>query len=64
MIDTLINDCSEKMGKVLDAFKKEISKIRGGAVSKSIFDDIKVDYYGAMTPLNQLSNINTKLSLV
>ena len=59
MIDTLINDCSEKMGKVLDAFKKEISKIRGGAVSKSIFDDIKVDYYGAMTPLNQLSNINT-----
>ena len=58
-MDIIIKECNEKMQKALDSFVKEISKIRGGAVNKSIFDDIKVDYYGAQTPLNQLCNINT-----
>lgn len=58
-MESIIKECELKMGKAFSSFQKELSKIRGGAVSKSIFDDIKVDYYGAQTPLNQLCNINT-----
>ena len=58
-MDSIIKECELKMDKAFSSFQKELSKIRGGAVSKSIFDDIKVDYYGAQTPLNQLCNINT-----
>ena len=58
-MDDILKDCIDKMQKALDSFSIEISKIRGGTINKSIFDDIKVDYYGAQTPLNQLCNINT-----
>ena len=58
-MDSIIKECELKMDKAFSSFQKELSKIRGGAVSKSIFDDIKVDYYGTQTPLNQLCNINT-----
>ena len=58
-MDDILKECQDKMQKALKSFTVEISKIRGGAVNKSIFDDIKVDYYGAQTPLNQLCNINT-----
>jgi len=58
-MESIIKECELKMDKAFSSFQNELSKIRGGAVSKSIFDDIKVDYYGAQTPLNQLCNINT-----
>ena len=58
-MDDILKGCQDKMQKALKSFTVEISKIRGGAINKSIFDDIKVDYYGAQTPLNQLCNINT-----
>ncbi|MFQ6083415.1 MAG: ribosome recycling factor, partial [Candidatus Aminicenantia bacterium] len=32
-------------------FKKELSKIRTGRASISVLEDIKIDYYGALTPL-------------
>ena len=58
-MDDILKECIDKMQKALSSFSIEISKIRGGTINKSIFDDIKVDYYGAQTPLNQLCNINT-----
>ncbi len=57
-MDDIISDCSSKMKKTVDSFIKEISKIRGGALSKSLFDEIRVDYYGSKVPLNQVCNIN------
>ena len=46
------------MKSTVDSFIKEISKIRGGALCKSLFDEIRVDYYGSEVPLNQVCNIN------
>ncbi|MEE2975363.1 MAG: ribosome recycling factor [Thermodesulfobacteriota bacterium] len=57
-MDNLIIECESKMKKTLESFTKEISKIRGGSINKALFDEIKVDYYGAPTPLNQVCNIN------
>ena len=57
-MDNLIKECELKMKKTTESFSKEIGKIRGGSVNKSLFDEIKVDYYGTQTPLNQVCNIN------
>ena len=57
-MDDIISDCNSRMKKTVDSFAKEISKIRGGALSKSLFDEIRVDYYGSEVPLNQVCNIN------
>jgi ribosome recycling factor len=57
-MNNIISECELKMKKGVESFKKELSKIRGGSVSKAMFDDIRVDYYGAPVPLNQVCNIN------
>ncbi|MBT3476293.1 ribosome recycling factor [bacterium] len=57
-MNIVISECESKMKKGVDSFRKELTKIRGGSVSKGMFDDIKVDYYGAPVPLNQVCNIN------
>ena len=57
-MNDIISGCETKMKKGVESFKKELSKIRGGSVSKAMFDDILVDYYGAPVPLNQVCNIN------
>ena len=49
----------EKMDKALDHLETELSRIRAGKANIHILDGIMVDYYGTMTPLNQVSNIST-----
>jgi len=41
----------------IDYFRKEISKLRTGRANISIFEDIKVMYYGTPTPINQVATI-------
>jgi ribosome recycling factor len=47
-----------RMDKVLSDFQHEISNIRTGRASVSIFDNIRVDYYGTPTPVNQVANLH------
>ena len=47
-----------RMDKVLSDLQHESAGIRTGRASVSIFDNIKVDYYGAPTPLNQVANLH------
>ena len=49
----------EKMDKALEHLETELSRIRAGKANIHILDGIMVDYYRAMTPLNQVSNIST-----
>ena len=56
----LINDVSEKMEKSVSALRNAFNKIRTGRANPSILDDIKVDYYGNLTPINQTSNISVE----
>lgn len=48
----------EKMKKTLDHFADELKKVRTGRPSTAIFEDIKVDYYGVPTPINQVANLS------
>jgi ribosome recycling factor len=47
-----------RMEKVLSDLQHESAGIRTGRASVSIFDNIKVDYYGTPTPLNQVANLH------
>ncbi|MBS3732637.1 MAG: ribosome recycling factor [Desulfobacterales bacterium] len=58
MIDSIISEAKEKMNKSVDALKKDLKKIRTGRASLSILDDVRVDYYGTPTPLNQIASLS------
>ena len=47
-----------KMDKALSDLQHEMASIRTGRASVSILDQIRVDYYGTPTPLNQLANLH------
>jgi ribosome recycling factor len=47
-----------RMDKAVTDFQQEVSSIRTGRASVSIFDTLKVDYYGAPTPINQVANLH------
>ena len=59
-MQNLINEVSDKMDKSVSALKNAFNKIRTGRANPAILDDIKVDYYGNMTPINQTSNISVE----
>ena len=56
-MDNVINETTERMKKAVDAFHHELSKLRTGRASLSILDDVKVDYYGQVSPLNQVGTL-------
>ncbi len=52
-------EAEDKMKKALGHLEDELARVRAGKASPNILDGIHVDYYGTLTPLNQVSNINT-----
>jgi len=59
MIESMYQETEESMQKSIDALKNEFKKVRTGRASLSILDDIRVDYYGTLTPLNQMASLST-----
>ena len=57
LIDELLADAGERMNKSVESTRNELATVRTGRASPHLLDRIIVDYYGAETPLNQLSNV-------
>jgi len=57
MIESIYQETRDNMGKSIDALKNELNKVRTGRASLTILDGIRVDYYGTMTPLNQMATL-------
>ncbi|GBC59298.1 ribosome recycling factor [Desulfonema ishimotonii] len=57
MIESTYQDTRDKMGKTIEALKKELMRVRTGRASLSLLDGIRVDYYGTLTPLNQMASV-------
>ena len=57
MIDDIYQDTRESMGKSIEALDRELKRVRTGRASLSILDGLKVDYYGTLTPLNQMATL-------
>lgn len=58
MVDDILVETEEGMKKAVDAFKRDLSKVRTGRANLALLDDVKVEYYGSLTPLNQVATLN------
>ena len=58
-VELILDLCKERMVSAIDHLEKELVHIRAGKASPRMLDGVLVDYYGNMTPLQQVSNINT-----
>lgn len=55
----VVNDANTKIQKSFDALKAQFAGLRTGKASPAMVDQIKVDYYGAPTPIKNLGTIST-----
>ena len=58
MSEKVLNDLEEKMNKSLKNLQGDLNKVRTGRASLALFDDIRVNYYGTPTPLNQIATLS------
>jgi ribosome recycling factor len=58
MIEDIFKDADVRMGKSVEAFQKELTKIRTGRAHPSLLEHIVVSYYDVDTPLNQVATVN------
>lgn len=58
-VDFVLEHTGERMNAAIAHLEKELIHIRAGKASPAMLDGVLVDYYGSMTPLNQVSNIST-----
>ena len=58
-IQLIKDSVKEDMNKAISHLEKALLKIRAGRANPAMLDGVRVDYYGAMTPLAQVANINT-----
>ena len=57
MVEEIFEHTKEHMDKSIEALKRDFASLRTGKVTTSIVDNIKVDYYGTPTPLNQVGSV-------
>ncbi len=58
MIDDILLEAEDRMGKAVLATENDFGNIRTGRANPGMFNKLMVDYYGAPTPLQQLASIN------
>ena len=55
---TLLDGFTTKMDKTISVMREEFASLRAGRANPHILDKVQVDYYGTMTPINQMANIS------
>jgi len=58
MKDLVFEELKENMEKHIEFLKKSFNKVRTGRASTALLDGIKVEYYGTLTPLNQVATLS------
>ncbi len=59
MKEEIFAELRENMDAAIQSLEKSFSKVRTGRASLSLLDGIRVEYYGTVTPLNQLASLST-----
>jgi len=57
MLDDVYNECEEKMQGSVEHMHRDFKTLRTGKVSTTVLDNVKIDYYGTMTPLDQVGSV-------
>ena len=58
-VELILEETGDRMEKALDHLEHELARLRAGRSNPALLDGITVDYYGVISPLSQVSNINT-----
>ena len=58
-LDFIIEASIEQMDNSIKFLEKELLNVRAGKANPNMLSSVKVDYYGSLTPLNQIANVNT-----
>lgn len=58
MVKEVLDDLEKRMKASVGYFRKDLSKLRTGRANLGIFEDLKIDYYGAQTPINQVATLS------
>ncbi|MCD8028265.1 MAG: ribosome recycling factor [Erysipelotrichaceae bacterium] len=58
MLDLILEDTRERMDKSIDALKNDLSTVRTGRANPTMLNSVQVNYWGSMTPLNQVAGIS------
>lgn len=56
-MDSVLESLRDEADKTIEAIRHEMSAIRTGRASAQLLDGLRVDYYGTMTPINQVANV-------
>ncbi len=59
-IEMILIECDEKMEKAVNFLKGDFLQIRAGRANPHVLDKVLVDYYGQMSPINQVGNISVQ----
>ena len=58
-VEEIMMNAEERMENALEALGNAFGSVRTGRANAKVLDRIKVEYYGAMTPINQIAGIKT-----
>ncbi|MFA6598042.1 MAG: ribosome recycling factor [Ignavibacteriaceae bacterium] len=56
-MEQILKETRSKMDKSIEALRNELSRIRTGKATTALLDNVKVDYYGTLTPIRQVANV-------
>lgn len=59
MPQSIINNCQQKMEKTVESLKNQLVSLRTGRASAAVLNNIEIDYYGSMMPINQIASITS-----
>ncbi len=57
-MDKELASSEDRMQKAVEALKRELGSIRAGKATPALLDNIRVDYYGTLTPVKQVANVS------
>lgn len=57
MADDILHDAKTRMGKAIDAMNEDFDKVRTGRANPAVLNDLRIDYYGVPTPVNQIAAV-------
>ena len=58
MVNDIVKSLQGDIEKAIEAYRRELGKVRTGRANLSILDGVRVEYYGTPTPLNQVASLN------
>ena len=58
MPEMLLMEAIEKMDKTIESYQRELNTVRTGRANPNLLDSIRIDYYGVLTPIKQISSIS------